>query len=132
MSSLEARNERQRQQKIIVGTIIQYNVRLSDELLSCLQQQGQSGYRPQAYAVPGHAYPQPQQIQYLGMGPRMGAPRRHGMGGMGLPFLGGLAGGMLLDDVLDHDYGDNDWGGGDNDWGGGDGFDGGGDWGGGD
>lgn len=48
-------------------------------------------------------------------GRRMGG----GFGGMGLPLLGGLAGGFLLGEALDNDhYGDG--------WGGGDGFDGGG------
>lgn len=70
------------------------------------------------------------QPQY-GRGPMFGAPqygggygsygprRRQGggMGGIGLPLLGGLAGGLLLGEVFD-DFGGGDFGGGD--FGGGD------------
>jgi hypothetical protein len=43
------------------------------------------------------------------------APRRGGLGGGGLalPLLGGLAGGLLLGDVLDGGFGGGDFGGGD-------------------
>ena len=66
------------------------------------------------------------QPQY-GHGPMIGGPqfyggthrRRPGGGmGMGLPLLGGLAGGLLLGEAFDNDYGGGDFGGGD--FGGGD------------
>ena len=67
-----------------------------------------------------------------GHGPMFGGPqygggygsygsnrRRPGGGmGMGLPLLGGLAGGLLLGEALDGDFGGGDFGGGD--FGGGD------------
>ena len=66
--------------------------------------------------------------QFYASQPRYGAGygaygssnRRRGGGGMGmgLPILGGLAGGMLLGEALDGDFGGGDFGGGD--FGGGD------------
>ncbi|PPQ67072.1 hypothetical protein CVT25_005673 [Psilocybe cyanescens] len=76
---------------------------------------GQSRYGAQQFPAPQYAYPQ---SRYGGMGMGMGG-RRGGMGGMGLPLMGGMAGGLLLGDMLDNDFGGGGWGGGGGDWGGG-------------
>ncbi|EEB95027.1 hypothetical protein MPER_06066, partial [Moniliophthora perniciosa FA553] len=67
----------------------------------------------------------PQPGMGMGMGGRRGGL---GGGGMALPLLGGMAGGLLLGSALDNDHGYDDYGGGDYGGGFGDGggFDGGG------
>jgi len=75
----------------------------------------------------GHGF-MPPGPQYGGGYGAYGSNRRRGgggggMGGMGLPILGGLAGGLLLGEMLDGDFGGGDFGGGDfggGDFGGGD------------
>ncbi|KAF4573055.1 hypothetical protein EYR36_007565 [Pleurotus pulmonarius] len=71
------------------------------------------GYQPMYAAPPGPFMQQP-----FGYSQRR---RGFGGGGIGLPLIGGLAGGLLLGELLDNDHGD--FGGGDFDGGG---FDGGG------
>ena len=58
------------------------------------------------------------QPQYVSGYGGYGSRRRGGGGGIGLPLLGGLAGGLLLGDLLDGGFGDGGFGGGD--FGGGD------------
>ncbi|KAH8120207.1 hypothetical protein DFH11DRAFT_1558898 [Phellopilus nigrolimitatus] len=88
-------------------------------------QQRQQGYGQQGYAngygAPPSSYFPQQQGQY---GPPPAQRRRAGGlggGGMALPLIGGLAGGLLLGDVLGGggDFGGGDFGGGGGDFGGG-------------
>jgi len=92
------------------------------------------GQSPQGYSGGYQAYPQqgyaPQQFgqpAYAAAAPRRGG-MGGGMGGMALPLIGGLAGGLLLGDLLDSgdgggfgDGGDGGFGGDGGDFGGGDG-----------
>jgi len=89
----------------------------------------QQGYVQQGYPQQGYPGQQPvyvvEQQQRRGFGGLGGGGLGGGFGGIGLPLVGGLAGGLLLGEALD--AGD---GGGGFDGGGGGGFDGGGDGGG--
>jgi len=75
------------------------------------------------YAPPGSAYGQAQytQMNSLGnMGSRGRYGNNYGMNGMAMPLMGGLAGGLLLGDMVSGGFGGFDGGGGD--FGGGGGF----------
>lgn len=78
--------------------------------------QTQSPFGNSQYAAPQYAYPQ-SRLGYGGTGSGMGYHR--GMGGMGLPLMGGMAGGLLLGDVIGNDFGNSGAFGGGGDWGGG-------------
>jgi hypothetical protein len=105
-----------------INSVEQHNKRKRQRLLMAQQQQQRlHAQQPQSantqFAPPRYAYPQ-------SVYPGMGSSRHHGgMGGMALPLAGGMAGGLLLGDMLDNDFdgGREDWGGGSGgDWGGGD------------
>ncbi|KIM85120.1 hypothetical protein PILCRDRAFT_348195 [Piloderma croceum F 1598] len=89
------------------------------ERLAALQQQRQQQFAGRAYVQQMYASPDGAPYQYGGYG---GGRRGGGMGGMGLPILGGLAGGLLLGDMLGGGFGGDggDFGGDGGDFGGGD------------
>ena len=92
-------------------------------MMSNPQRLGMSSYGDNAYGPPmGNPYAYGSRYGSTGFGSgRMGG----GFGGMGLPLLGGLAGGFLLGEALDDNNYGGGWGGGgfgDGNWGGG-GFD---------
>ncbi|KAH9486608.1 hypothetical protein JR316_0000673 [Psilocybe cubensis] len=113
--SMEEYNERKKRELLMVPEIWPFYMS-NDDIYTQMQQQqqqmyGQSRYGGPQFAAPTYAYPQ---ARYgTGMG------RRGGMGGMALPLMGGMAGGLLLGDMLDNDFGGGGWGDGGGDWGGG-------------
>ncbi|KAG2023075.1 hypothetical protein CC2G_000776 [Coprinopsis cinerea AmutBmut pab1-1] len=106
LTSLEAREERRNQSPMVCVPVSGGEISNMTEGQMYGPQQRYYGPPTGGYAAPQAQYTPasgygPAPIQYQQAPPASSSGRRRGFGGA-LPLLGGLAGGMLLEDAIDH------------------------------
>ncbi|KZT30694.1 hypothetical protein NEOLEDRAFT_28796 [Neolentinus lepideus HHB14362 ss-1] len=116
----EEREEHKRQMRLIQEQRERQRQELMQQRMEYMRQQYAQGYPGQSayssrpvYGPPaGNPYAMNGGYGYPGYGSGIGRRGGFGGGGMALPLLGGLAGGLLLGDIIDDGFGGGGFGGG--------------------